>query len=263
MFYARWFKSNNWGDFLNSELIYKISGEKPVFAGYPKNIITKKYYEIRNSRTDNIYMVIGSILHRMDKKCIIWGSGFISDNITIKEKPLKICAVRGPKSRKIFLKNGIECPDIYGDPGLLYPKFYNPIIEKKYLLGIVPHYVDYNNPLLDKFKKDPKVLVIDVMSGINRFVDNILSCNYVASSSLHGIIAADAYNIPSLWIKLSDKIKGGNFKFLDYLKSVKRNEEKPIIINKDIPRDELLNKFRNYKIDIDLKKLYEVCPFRK
>ncbi len=37
---------------------------------------------------------------------------------------------------------------------------------------------------------------------------------------LHGLILADAYNIPSLRFTLSDKIIGGDFKYQDYYSGV-------------------------------------------
>jgi hypothetical protein len=38
----------------------------------------------------------------------------------------------------------------------------------------------------------------------------------VLSSSLHGLIAADALGVPNAWIGLSDALRGGDFKFRDY-----------------------------------------------
>ena len=90
-------------------------------------------------------MIIGSILDRGTKSSIIWGAGLISEDSEPIEIPKKIYAVRGPKTREKLLKSGIDCPEIYGDPALLLPKIYNPKIEKKYELGVIPHYIDKNN----------------------------------------------------------------------------------------------------------------------
>ncbi len=67
--------------------------------------------------------------------------------------------------------------------------------------------------LKSKYKDD--IWVIDIQGNWENVIDDINRCEFIASSSLHGIITADSYNIPSLWIKMSDKITGGNFKFQD------------------------------------------------
>ncbi len=59
-------------------------------------------------------------------------------------------------------------------------------------------------------------------------IDNILSCEIILSSSLHGLIVADAYNTPSSWIKFSNKVYGNGFKFRDYYASI-GYEEDPIL----------------------------------
>ena len=88
-------------------------------------------------------------------------------------------------------------------------------------------------------------------------IDEICSCNYIISSSLHGLILADAYGIPNLWISVSDKVKGVDCKFADYFSGVGREFVSPM----------------NFVADIDVSesgyipptynslKLVEACPF--
>ena len=67
---------------------------------------------------------------------------------------------------------------------------------------------------------------IKVIKLINKDIDlvinDILSCEKTISSSLHGLIVSDAYNIPNKWVKFNDKINGDDTKYYDYFKSVKR-----------------------------------------
>ena len=253
---VRWSKLDNWGDALNPVLIECVSGESPIWVKKPRRRqITYK---------EPVYVVIGSIIAKAsDKNAVIWGAGFKSANEMVRWRPKKVCAVRGPLSRSKLHEQGIECPDIYGDPALLYPKFYKPVINKKYELGIIPHYVDKDNAVLDKLKDIPEVRIIDVTIGINRFIDEICSCEKIASSSLHGIIAADAYGIPSIWLKFSDKIVGSGFKFMDYFLSVKRPYQEPLVMNEYTTLNDILKTFYPYEIDIDLNRLFDACPFRK
>jgi len=212
----------------------------------------------------DIYKVIGSSLASCEN-CIIWGTGFIRYSDRVKKKPKKICAVRGQLSRKILLNQNIKCPNIVGDPALLYPRFYKPKIKKKYKIGFVPHFrdkTDFN--LIKKFNQflNSENIVIDIEQETNKFVDQINSCECIASSSLHGIIASDAYGIPSIWIKPSDNPLGDGFKFYDYFSSVNRKCD-PLIIKTSTKLSNIQNAFKDYTIDIDLDLLYESCPFRK
>jgi pyruvyltransferase len=252
------FNSKNWGDALNPVLIQKISGKTPLIA-------TEYTYNIKSNP---VYSAIGSVLESANaNNCghgnlVVWGTGFISSRGRLKVQPKKICAVRGPSTRELLLEQGYECPEIYGDPALLYPKFYRPESRKRYKLGIVPHYVDKNHAAINNFQNDPDILIIDILGGIHNVVDQICSCQKIASSSLHGIIAADAYGIPSTWIKFSDNVVGNGFKFFDYFKSVGRTDEGPLVIQEDSSIDDILDTYYRYKLDLDLKELWDACPFR-
>lgn len=236
----------NWGDELNKTLVKLISGKEPEYT---------HDYDTPH------YLCTGSILRWGHKNTTVWGSGFISKRDKLMEQPI-IKAVRGPLSREKLLKMGYDCPKVYGDPALLYPRFYQPNVEKIYKVGIVPHYVDQDNTWLDQYRNDPNINIINVLDPtINNFVDEINKCEIILSSSLHGIVCGDSYGIPSYWIELSDKVIGKGFKFIDYFKSVKRTDKKPIVINKSTKITSM--KFKDYKILIDLDLLYNECPFRK
>jgi pyruvyltransferase len=241
----------NFGDALNP-IIAKFISNKEI-----------NHIPLKDSSKTFRYYMIGSILQFIySDNTIIWGSGFMGEASEMNVKPKKISAVRGKLTREKLIKKGYECPEIYGDPALLYPIFYNPKIEKKYKIGIMPHYVDNDNAWINSFKNDKNIIIINTLDDVNKIIDNILSCDCIISSSLHGIIAADAYNIPSLWVEFSDKIGGNGFKFRDYFTSVDRYDKSPIKIDINTKLSDIMNKFYDYKIDIDLEKLYNSCPFK-
>ena len=236
----------NWGDELNKTLVKVISGKDPVYVDDP---------DVHH------HLCVGSILRWAHKNTTVWGSGFISANDKILEQS-DIRAVRGPLSRKKLLKAGFECPEVYGDPALLYSRFYKPQVSKKYKIGIIPHYVDQQNPWLNNFKKLKGVKIINILDpSINRFVAEINQCELILSSSLHGLICADSYGVPSYWIKMSNGVIGNGYKFMDYFASVNRPDKKPILISEDTKISNM--KFHDYKISIDLDLLYDACPFKK
>lgn len=241
MIRSRWYNiDNNWGDKLNPVLIKLISGHDVVYS--------KKAGHLK-------YIVVGSILHYADNNSIVWGSGLISPDHQPQGKP-SIKAVRGPLTRNRLISLGHDCPEVFGDPALLYPRYYKPNIKKEHKIGIIPHYKDKDNPWIKK----QNIKVIDIQGEINKVVDEVCSCETIISSSLHGVILADAYGIPGYWIKLSDKLVGGNFKFKDYLISVCRKTD-PIIITDKTSIIDIQNQFYDYQINIDLNQLMESCPF--
>jgi len=99
---------------------------------------------------------------------------------------------------------------------------------------------------------------------IEETLTGILSCEKILSSSLHGIILADAYGISSAWLRSSTP-KGLEFKFYDYFLSVNK-VQKPQSFDfshKKVFFKDLENQlnFDNRKIEFDMDKLLDVCPF--
>src|SRR5690606_38287819 len=136
--------------------------------------------------------------------------------------PRRIHAMRGPLSAGVARRQGLQVPDVYGDPALLFPLLYTPQRSAEHQLGIIPHYADRQSPHVARLGALPGVDVIDITAGITEVPDRIARCTAIASSSLHGMILADAYGIPSTWIELSDQVEGSGFKFRDYLAGVGR-----------------------------------------
>ena len=249
---------NNWGDDINKYFIEEITNADV------KDLSLSFLYKIFPVKA---YSCIGSILGDFPlKNTEVWGSGFIEEGKMIKEVPLKIHSVRGPLTRKELLKQGIECPERYGDPALLISRYYRKKVDKKYQYGIVPHYIDENNAVLIDFcRKHPECIVIR-MKGYKDWhdiPDQIMQCQRIISSSLHGLIMADSYEVPNIWVRFSDKIAGGDFKFQDYFQSVGRKIESPVIINsiRDLERI-IIDDNTSMARSIDYRSIYEACPFK-
>ena len=182
---------------------------------------------------------------------IVWGTGCIDYN-GINKLPKKVYAVRGPLTRNELLKRGVSTPKVYGDPALLFPEIYNPIKNIKYEYGIIPHYIDFTD--LDslsilKHLESQGVKIINITAGIFHFIDELIQCKNILSSSLHGLITADAYGIPNIRLKLSDKLIGGNFKFSDYSLSV----DKPQILIEFENLTPSISELKNLEYSCDIK----------
>lgn len=204
------FTQANVGDVLNEYLFPKVFDKEPVNIG-----------EVINPGFPIVYSFIGSTLDNNSvKSLVVLGSGFKSASSNLPEKPKKVVACRGPLTRKKLIEAGLDVPETYGDPAILLPRYYQPKSSKMYRMGIIPHYVDKDVKELENWRNKPGVKIIDVSSGVEDFVEDINSCDFTISSSLHGVIISHAYGIPSGWVKLSERLAGGAFKFQDYFNSV-------------------------------------------
>lgn len=257
--YFDWGKimSRNWGDDINYHLLKKLTH---------KNVIPYDQSSLANRKHKTCHMCIGSTItfNHVDET-IVWGAGVIDPSKPLKHKPIKVLAVRGPLSRKYLLDHGVECPEIYGDPALLMPQVYMPKSEKKFKLGIIPHYDDFDNPALDHLKRDSSIHFIR-LEGYKKWtdvLDQIASCEYIVSSSLHGIIISEAYGIPNLWVDISGKLIGGHFKFHDFFLSIGVDRKEAFVITEKTCKQDLLDTEANYiPGHIDVSKLIEVSPFK-
>lgn len=246
----------NFGDFITPFIYEQLTNKKPIL-------------DINGGKNKkDVIFGAGSILKKSQSNSIIWGTGFIKENEGIK-KPKKILSVRGPLTRKQLLKLGHDCPETYGDIGMILPYFYYPEIKKKYKLGIIPHYIDKEkfNTIYPNY--DNNIKIIDVTEPIQTVITNILECEMTTSSSLHGIIVSHAYGIKCMWLRITDKICGGNFKFHDYYGSLnmkKYKDIKPYQLNTKISTDKLINLINGYPnplFPINTKHIIELCPFIK
>lgn len=173
--------------------------------------------------------------------------------------------MRGPLTRRKLIENGIECPEIYGDPALLMPYLYKPNIKKTFKYGFIAHYADYNLPQMQKIMKEhPEILYIKFRDykSWKDVLDQICSCECIMSSLLHGLIISDAYNIPNVRVVLSKNILGGDFKYKDYFGGVGREYREPIELKYSIDLEHINRELMLYKpIVFDGKVLLSCFPF--
>jgi hypothetical protein len=221
----------------------------------------KKSYSFNFDSTTPKIISCGSIMRLCNENSIVYGAGIRDINQNIQ--PGNIELVRGPLTRKRLTDIGCYIYPNYGDPGLLLPLYFNPIMKKKYKLGIIPHVVHYKD-IVNKYKYKDDVLIINLKTNnVEYVIKQILSCDKIISSSLHGLIVSDAYNIPNKWIKFDNKINGDDTKFYDYFSSVERQDRKYIncFNNKNIFSYDLDKLITKVNISFDIDKLKEKMFF--
>jgi pyruvyltransferase len=262
-------KKQNFGDVLGPYIVEKITGKKavyvPVNVSSPKSIVAyfygiligrNKFKDllslIRSYKHPSILISIGSVIGWYAKSsCNVWGSGIMFKNENIVNA--NFYAVRGKYTQARLKELGYKVPDTIGDPGLLLPLVFNPIIEKKFKLGIIPHFVHFDKTLGSI--NDSSVLIINLLDDVEKVVNDLKSCDCTISSSLHGIIESHAYGIPSLWYNLpGDKLAGDNIKFLDYFSSVGIKNYEPYHI-KNYNSTEIETIIKEVNANCDIQKI--------
>lgn len=200
-----WSRSKpNFGDALSPLICEAISGRKVIYA--------------KPAKADMI--AIGSLLHRLKEawfthRVHVWGTGYIEQPPVHKSRH-HYHAIRGQLSASAISNQQI---DTLGDPGLLagllLPE--EKRLNKKYRIGLIAHYKDKSNPRIKALvDSHSDICEIDIFSPPLTFLHQLSQCEIILSSAMHGLIAADALNIPNGWIKLSDNLRGNDFKFQDY-----------------------------------------------
>lgn len=204
----------NLGDALSPIIVEYILQQK----GFSLNQPTRK--------TKNLYAV-GSILFTGYQDATVWGSGlltkpaapprgFLQTNFFRK---LDIRCVRGPLTQAALKQRGFNCPSVYGDPGCLMPLIYFPKTEKQLDFLVIPHYAK---------EKEIRNLVPEqnlasmLTTDYKHVIDKICSAKRVISSSLHGIILAEAYGVPAIFY--NDRNAIYDFKYEDWYKSTGRTK---------------------------------------
>lgn len=206
-----WNEKKNLGDYLS-------------FVVY--DWMTRKYSldKDRSFRKTRYLMAVGSVISFSTEDATIWGSGVLSVQqipVLFRKayyRKLDVRAVRGPFTRHVLISAGYKCPEVYGDPAILMPLVYQPKKEeKKYKVSIVEHFSKKKQIGHSELNR------IDIETNDYKyFVDEICFSKKVISSSLHGIILAEAYGVPAVF--LSDGMEKQMFKFWDWYLSTGRTD---------------------------------------
>lgn len=186
---------DNFGDLIGPALVDRIIAEAGLV-------------QPRESRR---LVAVGSIMKLTRAGDTVWGTGVNGKSMDVGAAPqLDVRAVRGPKTREVLRAVGTRVPAIYGDPGLLWPRFWP---RESYLSNrttaprtvIIPNFHDRNSLTGDN--------VIDPLGMPHDVIAKIAQSDFVCGSSLHGIVLAEAFGIPARLIQSQTEPA---FKYDDY-----------------------------------------------
>tara|TARA_B110000196_G_scaffold320339_1_gene342078 strand:- start:5747 stop:6745 length:999 start_codon:yes stop_codon:yes gene_type:complete len=206
------------------------------------NIVNKPVVNIYRNNLPGL-ITVGSIFQEIDRKgMVVWGSGLIDEPskstlLRIKKNKPTILSLRGKETARVLANAGINIPDenSYGDPALLLPLFYTPKESKQALIGLCPHYI--HKKLFASYVVDQNgCKIIDVQKDLQQVVDEIVSSDVCISTSLHGLIIAQSYGIPWVWLEIvDDNLVGNDFKFRDFFSTIDESQVSRIQVkSKDV-----------------------------
>src|SRR6056297_1315178 len=244
----------NFGDWIGPDIFKQKRGVWPKLAPV--------YLRPNNAP---VYLTAGSILGSCSVAdvAIVWGSGIMTKNAQFAA-PREIHAVRGPLTAARCRELGYQCPDIFGDPGILLPNFYPKTSGSNFQLGIIPHFVDQKLARL-VIDSTPEVKFIDVTKSVADVISDIQSCELLISSSLHGIIISHAFGRPCAWVRFGKTLAGDDTKFHDYYKSAGFSvEQNATTIDRTVSITDLKKLSQQSPVPDLLTaadRLMDVCPF--
>lgn len=236
--------TGNFGDSLSYYIVKKISSDDVKFSqpfsaieffrnffACIKHITSWPFSVIKKNLTftrGKLLFAIGSLIENSKSNCICWGTGMAQPNKIPSGG--RFIMTRGPLSRNVLEEHGFKVESkISGDPALLLPLILNPSFKKNYRVGLICHNVDID--AIGKMRIPDDVNIISLKTDdVEGVVNEIVSCKFIYTTSLHGLIVSHVYGIPTIWVERK-QLPGGRFKFLDYLKSVGIEEYCPLQIS--------------------------------
>ncbi|GGH24232.1 Polysaccharide pyruvyl transferase [Cribrihabitans marinus] len=212
-----WWKAQpNFGDELSPRVVAHLSG-RPVVHAAPG---------------DCEMLALGSLLQVMSRnfarpraygsKPVIWGAGLLHPAPKRFVGNVEIALLRGPVSAAL-----LDIPARgFGDPGLLADEVFPASTPRRDRIALVPHHSMMGDPALERVvASNPALHLVDPRADAESVCAAISGSCHVISASLHGLVVADAYGVPSTWLRPGAQ---SHLKFHDYAASVGRAMVAPI-----------------------------------
>lgn len=215
-----WNDTPNFGDRLSREVVALLSGKEVVWS--------------RPEQCD--LFAVGSLMKFVRRshaaprpdgvRPVIWGTGMIGHVRRDFVGNVQFEAVRGPLTASLLELKGLP----FGDPGLLSSDLVNRPESGGDRIGIVLHHSQVpDEHLKAAMRADPRLVLIDVKDEDHLgVIAAIGACQHVFSYSLHGLIVADSFGVPSTWLNVEGIHQSAAFKFYDYALSIGRLLNKPL-----------------------------------
>ena len=199
----------NVGDLANADLVSAV-------GGVPS-------YQTRDVERPHL-LAVGSVMEWAQPSSIIWGTGVMDPAKGIGGATANnIHALRGQMTLACLKDHGVVVDVPLGDPAYLLPELLHitPKIRSG-RLGIVPHYVNQADPFFVDLREQGAHFIDVTTLCVRDFLEEMSTCEFIVSSSLHGLIFAEALGIGNLWVETGNAVHGDGFKFRDWFSTTRR-----------------------------------------
>ncbi len=208
---------------------------------------------------------IGSILHWARPDSHVWGTGLMSPEQGIGGlEGERVWALRGKLTHECLKPELTGLRDVpLGDPGYLIARRLAAIMQPRtptHRLGIVPHYADRDHPWIAAAPAEDGVTVLDVRDPAPAFFTQMAACAAIASSSLHGLIFAEALGIPNVWLDLRPENPDREFKYHDWFSLAEQPQTAPLRVEREPKAADIVAASALHDIRIDEHALRTAVP---
>lgn len=174
---------DNFGDLLGPRLVARILDDRGLRdeGAPPARLLT-----------------VGSILHHAESGDVVWGSGVNGKMVDLDPQlELDVRAVRGPLTQAHLARIGIDAPSVFGDPALLWGRFwpretYAPTTTRH--VTFVPNINDWDAHGRDARAVSPRAPVDEV-------IRTIAESELVVATALHAIVVAESLGVPARLVR--------------------------------------------------------------
>lgn len=201
---------------------------------------------------------------------VIWGAGRMFGAHPLRFPRARIVALRGHGTRNTL--TGAGAVAALGDPGLLAPVLQRstPEADARYQVGVMPHWSEREHPKIRTLASvSSEVCVIDPCGSVPEVLEAMAACRRILSSSLHGLIVADALGIPSEWLRLKtgreDQFGLPEFKYRDYYSLFGLADKEYVELGDAETLESLIRKFgepQERRVEPFQRALLEAFPFK-
>jgi len=208
---------------------------------------------------------LGSILPWATELSHVWGTGLMNPARGFGDvRAERIWALRGKLTHAHLAHELGGLRDVpLGDPGYLVGRRLAALMPARAptnRLGIVPHFQDRDHPGIAHLSGQEGVIVLDVRDPEPTFFAQMISCEAIASSSLHGLIFAEALGIPNAWLDFGPEDPDRAFEYQDWFSLADKPQIMPLRIGEEPLAGDLIAAAALHDIKIDEGALRSAIP---